>query len=108
MTWEGLIYVYGRMQDVELLQFTGYFDRNGKEIFEGDILSIPSSKSDTGYNKLIKKEIIFFMGAFCTKRHDSEFNYDRDYGMPGNCEGSGNPWIVIGNKFENPELLIND
>jgi hypothetical protein len=68
----------------DIMQFTGLTDKNGKEIYEGDIIN------DDG---LIMK-IEFVIASFCK------------------CNEKGN-WIihshdqieVIGNIYENPELL---
>jgi len=88
----------------EVMHYTGLNDRKGIKIYEGDIISIRSNKKP-GYNTLIKKEIVFLHGAFCTREIGEELNWERDYGMPGNCLGIGNPWIIIGNIYQNKELL---
>lgn len=83
--------------DVPSNQFTGLHDKNGKEIYEGDILESGSygivqvvwpEKYITGDNEDIM--------AWCV--------------MGGNLEGLAGldvqySWEVIGNIYENPELL---
>ena len=83
----------------EYQQFTGKLDRFGKEMFEGDIVQLKYSNSELGKGRY---EIIFKDGSFIINtieknwfRHDSE-DYHLD--MLNICE-------VIGNRFENPELL---
>lgn len=61
-------------------QSAGLEDRNGVEIFEGDILQ-------PNYNRILPFEVKFNNGKF------SCIDYDL-----GNCE-------VIGNVYENPEVL---
>lgn len=76
----------------ELMQYTGLLDKNGKEIFEGDIL-MNKGKKLFSYKPLV---VEFFNGAFEAKLNDN--TYYRLNHCTHNSE-------VIGNIYENPELL---
>lgn len=67
-----------------LMQFTGLKDKNGKEIYEGDIVKF--WRYDTGIVKEVKYPECF----------DPEW---------GDSIYPAGDWEVIGNRFENPELL---
>lgn len=75
----------------ELMQFTGPLDKNGKEIWESDIV-VNSSNCD--YKQVIK----FGNGAL----GPDGMSFDE-------CEGEHGVliknWEVVGNIYENPELL---
>jgi len=76
-----------------LMQYTGLHDKNGKEIYEGDIL-VP-------YETGNKHTVIFELGAFALSRHDG-------WRQLINHASDNNGIIleeVIGNIYENPELL---
>lgn len=75
----------GMIPEFVLMQFTGLHDKNGKEIYEGDILHEKKEKTAPMANNGIDREIIVE-----DIRH-LEFN-------EVHCE-------VIGNIYENPELL---
>ena len=84
------------------MQYTGLKDKNGKEIYEGDVVTIPNW-SPAEY------QIVFIEGAFCLsalKKSDAfdigGFVADIHYVQSG---GKGPRAEIIGNIYENPELL---
>jgi len=79
---------YMQGQPVELMQYTGLKDKNGKEIYEGDIV-----KS----HHFLPSEIVFTEGIFLAE--DTPLLYDTLSVYPDN------KWEVIGNIYENPELI---
>ena len=74
----------------EIMQFTGLKDKNRKEIYEGDIVELERAKYQVYWHQHIAKwelERLNIKGF----SNIGLINWN-------NCE-------VIGNKFENPELL---
>lgn len=75
-----------------LMQFTGLQDKNGVDIYEGDII-----KDDNGYNRAVS------IGPFGVDAED----YDSGDYYEGQVPDTF-PWLkfeVIGNIHSNPELL---
>jgi uncharacterized phage protein (TIGR01671 family) len=92
------------LADGHLVQYTGLKDKNGKEIYEGDIIRNKNfirrgMFGDSYYDGEYKGEIIFKEGEFDFKGRDS---------FIGNLYSYNSPHLeVIGNIYENPELLSN-
>ena len=85
-----------------VLQSTGFFDKNGNEIFEGDILS--------DWNDVDGKQVKSFLQVFwCDKegcwKLDSSFNQDKSSGDLLSEELSSFVYEISGNIYENPDLL---
>ena len=79
----------------KIMQFTGLQDKNGKDIFEGDIVKVNAL-----YDK-VEGEVVFHECSWCFKVPISNFHE-----TPFRKIGTG--WYgikVIGNIYENPELI---
>lgn len=98
---------------IELLQYTGLKDKNGVEIYEGDIVHCTHWFFD---GNEVEEEFIasvgFKDGSYTLENINSRFYSD----YTGEENGAGVCWIgsinyteddyeVIGNIYENPELL---
>lgn len=75
-------------------QYTGFIDRSGQKIFEGDIMK--HEIDDAVWLSVV----VWHDGAFCTQEGEhipERFEgFDAEYGL------------VIGNIYDNPELLQGD
>ncbi len=96
-------------KEVELMQYTGIRDKNGKEIYEADIVKVRDEEmtftdvwgdegqsDDDDWNVVEMDVVRFENGAFVVgERYISEYGCQKGYSIE-----------VIGNIYENPELLV--
>lgn len=82
------------LEDVELMQATGLFDKNGAEIFEGDILADVDESGD----ELVYLYVIYKEGKFMAVESE-ERGYFADL---VDCTAYHS---VVGNIYENAELI---
>jgi len=80
----------------EVMQFTGLKDSHGKEIYEGDIVS---DHIGVGVIEYVEK-----YAAFRINYQNMECKWFYDYTLDGERESIE----VIGNIYENPELIRED
>lgn len=84
-------------EDVILMQSTGLKDKNGKEIFEGDILAVETDDETLNVNVFWDENHALFM--FESKK------YNEKEALAELLEDNSYPFEIVGNVYENPELL---
>lgn len=80
-----------------IMQSTGLADKNGKEIFEGDILACKTDDEVINLNIFWDEEHALFM--FESKK------YNEQEPLAELVENNTYPFEIIGNIYDNPELL---
>lgn len=84
-------------EEIELMQSTGLNDKNGKEIFEGDILSIETDEENVKVEVSWDSKHALF--AFESKK------YNEKEPLAELFEDNSYPFKIIGNIWEDGELL---
>lgn len=107
------IFIMKNHNGYELMQYTGLHDKNGKEIYEGDIVKAYFNKNDAysintlklkkSVNKLGKIEYI--VDGFCV--YIPKFG-EKIYPLSFFGDETIKQLEVIGNIYDNPELLKED
>ena len=96
-TLQSFMLHYGNEENI--MQFTGLSDKNGSKIFEGDIVTYKRSVGNwTGQTMTTTHKIIFTeeVNAFVMDYGSSYIKLRKHWGYE---------YEVIGNIYENPELL---
>ena len=84
-------------EDIILMQSTGLKDKNGKEVFEGDILAFETDKGILNVNIYWDSKHALFM--FKSEK------YKEEELLAELVENNTYPFEIAGNIYENPELL---
>ena len=78
-------------------QYTGLPDINGKDIYEGDIIQFPKPPYFLSAEPILTASVVYEYGQFLVIYHGARFTIFNII----------NDVTVIGNIYDNPELLTN-
>lgn len=81
-----------KFEDIILMQYTGLKDKNGIEIYEGDVL----------FHPLQGRRRVFYPFSETVASYGLR---DIDNGFGSTLQDSHAVWEVIGNIYDNPELV---
>ncbi|HTI94718.1 MAG TPA: YopX family protein [Puia sp.] len=91
----------GIWRPCHIMQFTGLKDKNGKEIYEEDIIEYSHRtliREEENFETTIQRSVVIFRNGWFQAE-------DNDFGWEGEGLIHLEESAVVGNRFENPELL---
>jgi uncharacterized phage protein (TIGR01671 family) len=86
-------------QNFTLMQYTGLKDKNGKEIYEGDVMA---DRTKPKYRHKDKKEVVVWVEQHPYYPHEWHL---ADNNKSGEYSLTYENWEIIGNIHQNPDLL---
>lgn len=98
ISWCGSSMVFDSERFGSLMQYTGLLDKNGKEIYEGDIIKLVGKFFVIEYLTTVASYIAHERGVDITKQIEKYQGYFQLALWNKNAE-------VVGNIHENPEML---
>ncbi len=114
----GDVFLWDRIQQVHtnikyktngliIQQFTSLLDKNGKEIYEGDILAYPIGNFDRAADNFDDRMRISYRNELAryVLNFYSKWGGEGYSGAQENITNYTNDCIIIGNIYENPDLL---
>lgn len=83
-------------------QYTGLTDKNGKKIFEGDILKISEGSDEDDY---VIRKVYAYRGVLCVDYWTPDWDFNALAFLDND---TGYVFEIIGNIHDNPELFGGD
>lgn len=83
-------------------QFTGLYDKNGKEIYEGDIVCFDDTPY-CAYGNKYQGVVVIHRGAWCVKHYQKCFD-EYFYSPLFVDDFASKKTTILGNVYDNPEL----